>query len=542
VSTIREIKFLSYNVAGLKPKVLDALFLNFVKSFDVFLFYETFIVEDDFNKFSIYFNDYKLHWISGRKTSKFGRASGGRLYAIRKSLPEKIIGYSSMNGETVIYLIRNSLRVAIVPVYLNCNSWKEDFQSLKNFLQDSFFTNFVIVGDLNVRIGEAQELPDSMYLDNPKCVHNRISKDKSINSNGSAFLELCDDHGLVILNGRFEGDSNGEFTFIGSVGCSVNDICSVSVNCLSLVSSFEVVEESFSDHLPLSFGISDISSNCYIPAFSCPNSLSPLPWIPQYLDTYRKKLNLAVSRLPTPSDPQVEAIDLRSCIVESVPISTRASPKQKFIRKNLWFNYKCWSARSRAFKLLKLFRISNSNLIRLAYRDAVIVYKNVCKEAKIKHSSDLKLRLTEVKDSKEFWKIVNQHRRKDFVWGNIQEETVMAHFKSLLNTSFDSITQFAAPSIFSDVLDPLFTIGELTGVVSGLKNSKAPGLDRIPNEFYKFASPAFLDRLLALFNSIYSTGNVPLSFSQSIIIPLYKNGDKCDITNYRGISCLQLFF
>jgi len=38
--------------------------------------------------------------------------------------------------------------------------------------------------------------------------------------------------------------------------------------------------------------------------------------------------------------------------------------------------------------------------------------------------------------------------------------------------------------------------------------------------------------------SIWNKGELPEEWKESIIVPLYKNGDKTDSSNYRGISLL----
>lgn len=57
----------------------------------------------------------------------------------------------------------------------------------------------------------------------------RKSKDKVENKKGKQFLELCDNYNFVVLNGRTPGDIDGEFTFVGGVGSSVNDVCAVDL-------------------------------------------------------------------------------------------------------------------------------------------------------------------------------------------------------------------------------------------------------------------------------------------------------------------------
>lgn len=60
------------------------------------------------------------------------------------------------------------------------------------------------------------------------------------------------------------------------------------------------------------------------------------------------------------------------------------------------------------------------------------------------------------------------------------------------------------------------------------------GLDRVPHEFFKNCPLNFLEKLLGTFNNIYETANVPVSFVNSIIFPLFKKGDQNIVGNYRG--------
>ena len=42
--------------------------------------------------------------------------------------------------------------------------------------------------------------------------------------------------------------------------------------------------------------------------------------------------------------------------------------------------------------------------------------------------------------------------------------------------------------------------------------------------------------MLEFFNNILNTEEVPISFTKSIVFPLYKKGDFNNVNNYRGIS------
>ena len=47
------------------------------------------------------------------------------------------------------------------------------------------------------------------------------------------------------------GDREGKFTFISTVGESVNDFCCISQDLLQNVISFQVKSENWSDHMPI---------------------------------------------------------------------------------------------------------------------------------------------------------------------------------------------------------------------------------------------------------------------------------------------------
>lgn len=82
---------------------------------------------------------------------------------------------------------------------------------------------------------------------------NRQSQDEMLNTEGKRFLDLCEEYGLTVLNGRMKGDTEGKFTYIGHRGASVLDYLIIEESeenlPISKMSSVGVREKS--DHLPL---------------------------------------------------------------------------------------------------------------------------------------------------------------------------------------------------------------------------------------------------------------------------------------------------
>jgi hypothetical protein len=58
---------------------------------------------------------------------------------------------------------------------------------------------------------------------------------------------------------------------------------------------------------------------------------------------------------------------------------------------------------------------------------------------------------------------------------------------------------------------------KLATVLKGLKNNKAPGADRMVNEFFKYGSSEVRKRLLKLMNMIFEKEEVPNDFRKILI-------------------------
>lgn len=160
--------------------------------------------------------------------------------------------FTNQNGIDIIKVNVHSSEILIIPLYIRGADWDTDFDVVKRYFNEENPTNTVVIGDLNVRIGELQQEIDQC------CIHSyytysgiRKSKDSEVNSKGKKMMEFCGDYGLIVLNGATKGDEDGNFTFISGVGESVNDICAVSQEIIGVVDYFNVDNKIWSDHMPL---------------------------------------------------------------------------------------------------------------------------------------------------------------------------------------------------------------------------------------------------------------------------------------------------
>jgi sorting nexin-29 len=72
-----------------------------------------------------------------------------------------------------------------------------------------------------------------------------------------------------------------------------------------------------------------------------------------------------------------------------------------------------------------------------------------------------------------------------------------------------------------------------------MKSYKSPGTDNIPAELIKAGGESLYSGIHRLICCIWNKEELPQQWKESIIVLIYKKGDKTDCNNYRGISLLS---
>ena len=71
-----------------------------------------------------------------------------------------------------------------------------------------------------------------------------------------------------------------------------------------------------------------------------------------------------------------------------------------------------------------------------------------------------------------------------------------------------------------------------------LKGHASLGIDQIPAGLIKTGVRTICSEIHKLINSIWNKDELREEWKESIIVPIYKRGDKTDCSNYRGMSLL----
>ena len=120
------------------------------------------------------------------------------------------------------------------------------------------------------------------------------------------------------------------------------------------------------------------------------------------------------------------------------------------------------------------------------------------------------------------------------------------------NIHFTNIGQSLAQEIPSQEIDPLAYVNPIDGVFSFqrinvqkvikllkvIDVSEATGLDKIPNSLLKIAADVVALSLTGIFNQSLVTGIFPSDWKMAKVSPIFKNGFKSDLNNYRPISVI----
>jgi len=67
----------------------------------------------------------------------------------------------------------------------------------------------------------------------------------------------------------------------------------------------------------------------------------------------------------------------------------------------------------------------------------------------------------------------------------------------------------------------------------------SPAIDQIPAELIKAGGRTICSEIHKLISSVWNKEVLPEGWMESIIVPIYKKGDKTNCSNYRGKSLLS---
>ena len=209
--------------------------------------------------------------------------------------------------------------------------------------------------------------------------------------------------------------------------------------------------------------------------------------------------------------------------------------------------------------LKRQFDITRDDEIWLQYKKARNETNNTIRQAK--HNYFITSIEAARKDLRKTWRLVNDlNSRKVSDVTNVKkvnldgnEITNAAEISDAFNSYFTSIGEKLVNKIPRSNVNPISYIQSPHSVFSfeeiGLSTvncllktinaNKATGPDNIPGRLLKIAADILSPSLTEMFNRSLSMGIYPNDWKMAKVLPIFKNGEKCDLSNYRPISIIS---
>lgn len=420
----------------------------------------------------------------------------------------------------------------------------------------------LIGGDFNARIATNWDLLTKSKWWTPPCLDNfdlehariRTSKDNRVNKAGVTLYQMAIRLNLVFLNGTFPPDIPGEFTHLGLTSNSVIDYLLISANLAVNVLSFQVENQHFSDHLPIVttlslFRCQNDNKHSVLLETSSSIKIRGIKWseavAQKYQVFFHREINAYLPQITTDLQDSNSVLKLFNLLITNLTTFFTSPPQKAKVAHCSagapWFNTSCKQARSLLRSIYNEYKNSNAQALPSSYLQAKRAYKQTLKLAKREWYQKRWRALIAASRSRrpqEFWALINKRGRKyplTIIPAPTWEQFLSKYF-SLAEES-NSSTELRADHL---PLWPSTDPDLIMDLILDLKTGKAPGPDLVPAEAI-VAQPRWWAEILAkVFDAINSTGLIPRSWKEAVIVPVHKKGPPADPENYRNISLLSI--
>jgi exonuclease III len=471
----------------------------------------------------------------------------------------------------------------------------------------------MIAGDFNARVSprSVRDYPDLLQLTaltelgmgalSPQTYEGvseaRGCMDTVDNIFGRNLGDMCRSVGMLICNGRVNGDMVGHFTFPTDTGGSTIDLFVATppiVRAMQKLCVGKIVWVNdgpdcvrVSDHCPLTAVIGGHERLHEQPQSGAKRkkiAFDATQWR-KYAELFTpddsvwlRSVQAVGQQLTEGSIDSTTAVDMLGRVLSKAMAKAFGTSQANDTTACPWWTEKCQAARDVMF--IERKRAEDAGRASPEWQRFVEARRHYNREKKLARANHEEQLLRDFvrtcrRDHKKLWRMLGDEARGACA---IQDTGVWTrHFSALLNAgdgdfSLERVHDalgYINTRIFGNdgawrsdwavrqrrdaaaaILDPPITCDEVLAAIKRLPNGKSPGNESAPAECYKYARRLVqpededgtqeINRLApilhVLLQHIFDTGDFPAQFATTLVTPVHKKGDTSAPGNYRGIA------
>ena len=557
------------NVEGLSREKLTYDLKELFEKHDILGFVETWTNPE--KKDALGMRGWDLYTKFNQRPRNRGRFPGGVAVYVKQSL-QNMIDEIETHMENVIILCYeySYTKIAVFflynppPASAYCSpSFFDELESEVLKLQDDGY-EVLILGDLNARVGEAEDVVDATpYIDSIEyeyatnvdeeswatIIPKRNNMDKVINPNGLKLTDALRTVGACILNGRCTPDLEGEYTFLSYNGSSTIDLGICSLPLYHMVKSFEVLDNSgLSKHSPISLQMSLPCATDSQPKEMQTRLVNGMTvkrytWSQEKARYFLRRfqnffggifLLCSLSLIAGKTEEAVKKLTsfMQMCATSMLPTHRKTHNNQANSDRPKWWTHSCTHTKARYMAAQRKMRHKRNEKTTAEYNRAKRLYRATRREAQTLFQNEKREHIMNLKnehDTRSFWKCIKKYVKPNTnVANNIHANDWIVHYKEQLSPGDPlarpewEVEEYTEDEPNIEIMDDPFTSEEVLLSIKSLRNGKAPGVEGIAAEFYKNTGQWLAALLAAIFQKIYDLGTYPADWATALIYPIYK--------------------
>ena len=371
-----ELKIGCWNIKGIKKKIMDKDFKQYICNFKILGLVETWLGEEE--EFTL--TGFKGYFKGKTKKGLRGRKPGGIALMVKeeKGTKSEIIQnkveecmWVKINIKNEVFIIGVVYNQPSGSVYENKNFFNELKREVDELIERFDKSRLILMGDFNARIGdrierkriEGDETVFDEIIEDARwgmILEKRKSRDSVVNRLGKELLEFCKEKDLVVLNGRSLGDQAGEFTCIETVGASVVDYFIVSLTVVGNLKEMRVENRVESDHMPIVLVLNtDVMNEVEVDKKPENKEFRKKVWDKNGLEHWRGNIEeiRKIGINQAIKEGQIEVANRLFCeLLDRVCFTYGKMDKRDKNEMNNWFDHECKEFKQLVKRELRTFR------------------------------------------------------------------------------------------------------------------------------------------------------------------------------------------